>query len=152
MKWEFDDGGRKAAGFKGFTGDCVCRSIAIATGLPYTQIYAGLNEAAMRERPGARRRRGKRSNARTGVYRSTIQRFMAALGWKWTPTMRIGTGCRVHLRPEELPAGRLVISCSKHLTAVVDGVIHDTFDPSREGTRCVYGFWQKPVDGSISTP
>jgi hypothetical protein len=27
--------------------------------------------------------------------------------------------------------------------AVVDGVIHDTSDCSREGTRFVYGYWQK---------
>jgi hypothetical protein len=26
---------------------------------------------------------------------------------------------------------------------VIDGVIHDTFDPSRGGTRCVYGYWIK---------
>ena len=35
------------------------------------------------------------------------------------------------------------MSVSKHITAVVDGVIHDTFDPSRDGTRCVYGYWQE---------
>jgi hypothetical protein len=31
MKFNYNDGGREAAGFKGFTGDCVCRAIAIAT-------------------------------------------------------------------------------------------------------------------------
>jgi hypothetical protein len=56
--------------------------------------------------------------------------------------MQIGSGCTVHLRPKELPAGRLVVSVSKHLTAVIDGVIHDTHDCSRRGTRCVYGYWQ----------
>ncbi len=29
----------------------------------------------------------------------------------------------------------------RHYTAVIDGVINDTHDPSREGTRCVYGYW-----------
>jgi hypothetical protein len=24
----------------------------------------------------------------------------------------------------------------------IDGVIHDTHDPSLRGTRCVYGYWQ----------
>ena len=23
-----------------------------------------------------------------------------------------------------------------------DGVVHDTYDPSRDGTRCVYGYWR----------
>lgn len=58
-----------------------------------------------------------------------------------TPTMAIGSGCKVHLRADELPTGRLVVSVSKHLVAVVDGVVHDTHDPRRGGTRCVYGYW-----------
>jgi hypothetical protein len=68
----------------------------------------------------------------------------------------------------ELPAGRLVVSVSKHYTAVLDGVIHDTHDPQRDASvvrpdrgeplaagerrvpggqvvktarRCVYGYW-----------
>lgn len=27
--------------------------------------------------------------------------------------------------------------------AIADGVIQDTYDCSREGTRCVYGYYQK---------
>lgn len=23
------------------------------------------------------------------------------------------------------------------------GMVHDTFDPSRDGTRCVYGYWKE---------
>ena len=53
----------------------------------------------------------------------------------------IGRGCTVHLRAEELPTGRLVVSLSKHVTAVVNGVIRDTHDPSHGGTRCVYGYF-----------
>jgi len=67
--------------------------------------------------------------------------FMAELGWLWTPTMSIGSGTRVHLRADELPAGRLIARCSKHYVAVIDGVIYDTADPSRGGTRAVYGYW-----------
>ena len=57
--------------------------------------------------------------------------------------MAIGSGCKVHLRADELPSGRLIVSVSKHLTAVIDGVIHDNHDPSRDGTRCVYGYFSK---------
>ena len=138
--FRFHDGGRTAAGYRGKTGDCVVRSIAIATGLPYQQIYDLVNRSSVHERTGTRKR-GK-SNARTGVYKSTIKRVMNSLGWVLTPTMQIGSGCTVHLRPDELPPGRLVVSVSKHLTAVIDGVIHDTHDCSRRGTRCVYGYWQ----------
>ena len=138
--FQFDDGGRTAAGYKGKAGDCVVRAIAIATGHPYQQIYDLVNSAAVYERTG-KRKRGK-SNARTGVYRASIRRVMKSLDWVWTPTMEIGSGCMVHLKAEELPPGRLVVSVSKHLTAVIDGVIHDTHDCSRRGTRCVYGYWQ----------
>ncbi len=143
LQFQFDDGGRKAAGYKGRTGDCVVRSIAIATGLPYRQIYDQVNELAKRERTGSRKR-GK-SNARTGVYKGTTHKLLESLGWSWTPTMEIGSGCKVHLRADELPSGRLIVSVSGHLTAVIDGVIHDTHDPSRRGTRCVYGYWQRIV-------
>ena len=112
------------------------RSVAIATGLPYRQIYDALNLAAQRERP-----RGRRGSARNGVAKQTVRRFLAELGWAWTPTTSIGSGTQVHLRAEELPSGRLIVSVSKHMVAVIDGVIHDTHDPSRDGTRCVYGYW-----------
>lgn len=141
MEFQFNDGGRKEAGYLGYTGDCVCRAIAIATGLPYQTVYDGINQTATIERT-SKRRRGK-SHARTGVYKGTTHRYMVGLGWKWTPTMFIGSGCKVHLRAEELPKGRLVVSLSKHLAAVIDGVLHDLSDCSRDGTRCVYGYWKK---------
>jgi hypothetical protein len=56
--------------------------------------------------------------------------------------MGIGTGCSVHLRANELPPGRLIVSVSKHLVGVIDGVIHDTHDCSRAGDRCVYGYFR----------
>jgi len=141
MKVQFNDGGRVAAGYKGGAGDCVVRSVAIATELPYQQVYDLVNKLSARERTG-KRKRGT-SNARTGVHKSTIKWLMESLGWQWTPTMQIGSGCTVHLRADELPSGRLVVSVSKHLTAVINGVIHDTHDCSRGETRCVYGYWQQ---------
>jgi hypothetical protein len=137
----FDDGGRARAGFKGRSGDCVCRSIAIATGRPYLEIYEALNEIARSERTGKRKK--GRSSARDGVYKPTLRRFMASMGWVWTPTMQIGQGCKVHLRRNELPRGRLIVNVSRHTTAVIDHVVHDTHDPTRGGTRCVYGFYRR---------
>lgn len=138
MGWTYNDGGRESAGYKGAAGDCTCRSIAIVTGMSYADVYAGLNEAAKSER-----RKSGRSSARNGMRMPTIRKYLESIGMKWTPTMGIGTGCTVHLRADELPAGRLIVSVSKHITAVIDGVIHDTHDPSRNGSRCVYGYWSK---------
>lgn len=145
LPWIEDDGGRAAAGYKGTAGDCVVRAIAIATAMPYQQVYDLVNEHSSVERITRRRKRKGRSSARTGVYKPTCRRVMQALGWTWTPTMHIGSGCTVHLRADELPMGRLIVAVSKHWTAVIDGVIHDTHDPSRDGTRCVYGYWKRSL-------
>jgi len=59
--------------------------------------------------------------------------------------MKIGSGCKVHLSSNELPDGRLIVKVSKHITAVIDGVLNDTYDCSRNGTRCVYGYFKKNV-------
>lgn len=138
QQFTYDDGGRAAAGFKGDTGDCVCRSIAIATGLPYKTVYDALNaqKASMRQT-----RRVRKSSARTGVNRRVYDRYLASLGWRFVPTMGIGSGCKVHLRADELPKGRIICRVSRHMVAVIDGVIHDTGNPSRDGTRCVYGYY-----------
>lgn len=170
MKHIHNDGGRAAAGFKGSAGDCVVRAIAIAAELPYAEVYAALSDGMATQRQTKHSKASNRS-ARAGinVRRKWFRDYMASIGWTWTPTMGIGTGCRVHLHDGELPMGRLVVAVSKHYTTVIDGVIHDTSDPQREvhsirqpssgpikpgewqnqngicsiQRRCVYGFWSK---------
>ncbi len=142
MEFVFHDGGRAAAGYQGKTGDCVARSIAIATERTYKEVYDALNRFAQAERITKRKRR--RSSSRTGVYRLTYQAYLESLGWRWTSTMSIGSGCKIHLRPSELPRGPLIVKVSRHLTAVIDGVLYDTHDCSRGGTRCVYGYFSRP--------
>lgn len=143
MPWRWDDGGRSDF-FKGKdVGDCVVRSIAIASGRSYEEIYHECNElAAERERPRRSGRKGSSARDGVNVTRAWFKRWMLELGFVWTPTMGIGTGCRVHLARGELPEGRLVVNVSKHITAVVDGVVRDLYDPGRDGTRCVYGYWK----------
>lgn len=141
MQTVITDGGRKLAGYKGNASDCVVRAIAIATQKPYQDVYNAINTVAKSERKG-KRKRGK-SSSHGGVYRFTYQRYLESIGWKWTPTMHVGSGCTVHLKPDELPMGRIVVSLSKHLAAVIDRVLHDTSSCSRNGTRCVYGYWKE---------
>lgn len=142
MEWVYDDGGRSRYFKAEHVGDCVCRAIAIATGKDYKEVYDDINRLAKKERTG-KRKRGV-SSARNGVYKGTIKKLMAEYGWTWHPTMQIGSGCTTHLRASELPKGRLLVSVSRHETAVIDGVLHDTYDCSRGGTRCVYGYWTAP--------
>lgn len=141
MDFVYDDGGRAAAGFStaNDAGDCVCRAIAIAAELPYIQVYTELSALAKQVT-------GKAS-ARDGLPRPVFDAYLASLGWEWHPTMKIGSGCTVHLRADELPKGRIICRVSKHMVAVIDGVIHDNGDPSRGGERCVYGYFTKREEG-----
>jgi hypothetical protein len=148
--WAYDDGGREDAGFKGKAGDCVSRAIAIATGRPYREVYDRLGQligewSKGRSRAAKRwRAKAKGATERNGTPKPVIRQYLLELGWEWVPTMGIGTGTTVHLRADELPAGRIITSVSGHMCAVIDGVVHDTHDPTRQGTRCVYGWWQPP--------
>src|SRR5712671_4429815 len=128
MKVIRDDGGRAAAGFQGYTGDCVTRAVAIASGKPYAEVYKALSQGAGDER------KSRGASARNGIRtrRKWFKDYMLSLGFIWTPTMHIGSGCKVHLHDGELPMGRLVVAVSKHYTAVIDGVIHDLYDPQRD--------------------
>lgn len=158
MPFVFDDGGRAAAGYRGPAGDCVVRAVAIAAEQPYQAVYAALSAGSRTQRKTKRSK--AKASARDGIYtrRKWFRDYMAALGWKWTPTMQIGSGCTVHLAPGELPPGRLIVSVSRHYVAVIDGAIHDTHDPRRfafdgltdeekdagvGANRCVYGYWSR---------
>jgi len=136
VKWKYNDGGRVQAGYKGEAGDCLTRALAIAGDLSYQEAYDLINESPKCER----------------------QTIMDRLGFKWTPTMFVGQGGKVHLKASELPKGKIICmvvssvskvqfplaipNVSKYFVAVVDGVIQDTFDCSRNETRCVYGYWR----------
>lgn len=144
--FSFNDGGRAEAGFKGGAGDCVVRAIAIAAQLPYLQVYEDLrlaNEAYADTRNDklARRLNAKGVSPRNGNHRNVFHDYILNHGFQWVPTMRVGAGCQVHLRPDELPIGTLIVKVSKHLSAIIDGVIQDTHNPSRGGNRCVYGYY-----------
>lgn len=135
MKWVYDDGGRSKY-YKGHTGDCVTRAIAIATGQDYKVIYDLVNSYSKNDESD--------SSARTGVKPDLVYKIMSDLGWQWVPTMYFGKGCKVHLKEEEIPKNQtLILRLSKHLTCIVNGIIHDTYDPSRDGKRCVYGYFIK---------
>lgn len=143
-----NDGGRSDSGFKGGAGDCVVRSIAIASSLPYLQVYVDLREANARyaqERDNklSRLLQNRGSSPRNGNHRNVFHDYILGLGFEWVPTMKVGSGCQVHLRPDELPSGTLIVKVSRHLTTVVNGMIQDTHDPSRAGNRCVYGYYRK---------
>jgi hypothetical protein len=117
------------------------RAISIATGTCYKEVYEKINELGKKEKIGKRKK--KKSNARTGVYAETIEKYMDLVGWKWVPCMKIGSGCTMHLKFTEVPDGKIIVRLTKHFAAVIDKVLNDTYDCSRNGTRCIYGYWIK---------
>jgi hypothetical protein len=167
--FEFNDGGRSKY-FNGKGGDCVTRAIAIVTGKDYKEVYDHLAEGNASQRKG--KREGSNAGKRTALRgintkRKWFQDLMKSWGFEWTPTMKIGEGCKTHLCSSELPKGKLVVAVSKHYTTMIDGVINDTYNPSRiysspysgeeiktnqfvteqnnmihTETRCVYGYWK----------
>lgn len=142
LEFNYNSGGREKYFTKERVGDCVCRAIAIANDMDYLEVYNMINDYAKSEH--ITKRKKKKSNARNGVYKGTEKRILTELGWKWKPTMEIGKGCQCHLRANEIPMDKTIIcQVSKHLTVVKNGVINDTYNCSREGTRCVYGIWYK---------
>lgn len=154
MEFVYNDGGRSKY-FKGQNaGDCVVRAIAIATGKDYKEIYdkiANMNKAyanSKRNRVAKNLRKG--ASPRNGVHKVIYRSYLESIGWKFVPTMKIGSGCKVHLRSDELPKGTLIVSVSNHITCVKDGVLHDTYDCTRKEKRCVYGYFIK--DDSLFTP
>src|ERR1700677_2001648 len=171
MKFIYDDGGRSAAGFKGTPGDCVTRAVAIASGLPYLEVYKVMADGMGTQRDtGKFAKRGRTARRGVSVQRKWFKDYMRSVGFEWVPTMMIGQGCTTHLTDGELPTGRLVVNVSKLCTCVIDGVVRDTWDPQREiaefrqflgwqmaplakgeqrnqngiftiRRRCVYGYW-----------
>ena len=160
LKFHYSDGGREAAGFKGKTSDCVVRAIAIATNIPYQTVYDSLTVMQKNAFYGSRKRKWKLArdkasknyiptskyySARNGICKDISREYLTKLGWVWKPTMFIGSGCKVHLAKDEIPMDRVIIAqLSKHKVCVSYGVIMDTYDCSRDATRCVYGYFYKP--------
>lgn len=131
--FNYNDGGRSKY-FKAVNvNDCVTRAIAIATNKDYKEVYDIVNKEARKHRNGG--------NARNGINSKVVRNIISIFGGIWHSTMDIGIGCVVHLRADELPSGRIICRCSGHDVAVIDGVLNDTYDCSRGGRRCVYGYW-----------
>ena len=156
IPYRYSDGGRSGYFRASEVGDCVPRALAIATGQDYKVVYTALQKhqkafSAGRSR-AAVRARGK--SVRNGTAKGASDPYLEGLGWIWVSLLRPGQSWRVHVRADELPTeGRYVLVLSRHLTALVDGVIHDIYDPSRDGTRMVYGVWCRPEDlGKLWVP
>lgn len=150
VDFKYNDGGRSNY-FKGErAGDCVIRAISIATGKDYKEVYDEMWErnreyaSKSRQNKVTKALNKKGFSPRDGNYKDVYEPYILELGFKWVSCMGIGTGMQVHVNRDELPQdATLILRLSKHLSCYKDGMLQDTYDCSREGTRGVYGYWIK---------
>lgn len=132
MEFIWNDGGRAACGFVGLTGDCVARSIAIGTSAVYRDVYAKLTDAALK-------------SPRTGVPVRIADEYLQALGWQKH------TAENLAFVPTSLPKGIVIAHVGRpnqsknHLCAVVDHVIHDTWNASDDEHYLLLSYWTPPA-------
>lgn len=138
MKWIYNDGGRAKTGYTGFTSDCATRAISIVTGKPYISVYEKINEFA---KLGSNWR-VRNSTAMTGVYVETIKDVLkyTSQSWVYVPVKVRATDTLL----DTLPKNGVILVLNSHVCAMIDGVIHDTFNPFAHGNRKIlWGFYTR---------
>ena len=120
MRLNYNDGGRRAAGYNSPGKDCTVRAVAITTGRGYATVYNEIKALAP-------------SLDETGVniYDDTFNAYLSSLGFAWIPS--IGDTLL-----SDLPKGRIIAAVPQHVTALIEGVIHDEINTEGEPVR---GYW-----------
>jgi len=126
--YQYTDGGREAAGFKGKS-DCGVRAVAVATGMPYKDARRLLREVSNKGKLGSR------AIAR-GIWKEDMTEALRTLGWVWVSAPKF-EGRKA--RYTDIP-GTAILRMARHYAAVVEGVLMDSWDSSE---KMVYGYWKK---------
>lgn len=149
-KWVVDDGGREAEGLppvlEDSRGDCVVRAIAIATGLGYRNVKDLVNGIGRASpawydspyRRGTQLHREADDGVSIEVCRRVLENEL-----RWTRHYPDWPSRRFVLR--RFPMGRVVVSCRRHLAAVVDGRLHDTWDSTKGQRALILSYWTPPA-------
>ena len=135
MEFIWSDGGRAACGYVGLTGDCVTRSIAIATGLAYRDVYQGLSKASDK-------------TARHGITSDVYADLSSQ------PRLEEYLPLTV-LRRRHLPRGVVIVAFqadgrnrTAHLACVIDHTVYDTWNPMEDPAYRIVGYW---INESVSS-
>lgn len=131
LSFNKNDGGRSAAGYKGDTGDCVTRAIAIATGNDYETTRQDLMKVTDGFRGKSRTKVAKsikNNSVRNGVLKEIYRPYLEAIGWKRVALQKFGDPKRYYMTTDDLPMGTVIVEMRKHLVTVIDHVVQDTWD------------------------
>ena len=128
MDFIWNDGGRAACGFVGLTGDCVARSIAIATGSVYRDVYDTLGKACEK-------------SPRHGVRTEVAANYLSERNWQYSE------GLDREFEVADLPKKIVIVHLAKsnnrsqHFCTIIDHVVHDTWNPENDDNYLVKGYW-----------
>ena len=138
MEFLWNDGGRAASGYVGLTGDCVARSIAIATGAAYRDVYQQLGDSANK-------------TPRNGVCLDVAADYLRDAGWQRESQVQ------TPFQKSFLPKGVVIVHLqardrrASHLCTVIDHVVHDTWNPADDEDYLVIDRWTTSEKRSSST-
>lgn len=124
IRFERDDGGRAAAGYRGDAGDCAVRAFCILTGADYHAAYKEFAYANSVMRDERDSQRGVRS-ARNGVVKRAYEAVFRRHG---IVKVKQGRGVKPTYTEAHERYGNCIVSTRGHLAAIVDGALRDTFD------------------------
>lgn len=132
-------------------GDCVTRAIAIATNTPYAEVYEDIKYLCETEKPVFDR---KMSDPNNGVY---PELYMPYIEQYFNVTAKAYDEEHLdkphrHVSSEDFGTGTFIVQIHRHLLAIIDGVIHDSWDSNNKGWRtkrnqhdgqnCVIRWWK----------
>ena len=133
IDYRYDDGGRAAAGYRGKTGDCVVRAIAICAREVYRAVYVTMaghmkrNGYAASGNAYATRERNRKAPRRRGqlTAKRVQDQVLGAYGFR---KISLPAGERPTFTEAYHRFGDCVVGTTKHVAAIVDGALRDTFD------------------------
>lgn len=121
-------------------GDCVTRSIVMATGLDYEWVWESLTELKTKKKGQTVNK--KRGTASTGVPHYISRNYLKSLGWKY-----IDCKDGEKFVKDNLP-DVCIADLPGHYVFVKNGVVYDTYDSRGKRKRKLEGYYV-PEEGAV---
>lgn len=128
ISYEKDDGGRKDAGFKGTTGDCLTRAIAIITKKSYKEVYDSVCDEMKKHGYVASGNARQQKHIKGKRHPKRIQEdVLEKHGFKKIRKSR-GMSNLTYTEAVKNYGENLIVTTTKHFASIENGVLKDLFD------------------------
>ena len=128
IDYTYNDGGRGKAGYKGTTGDCGVRAVAILTGLDYQTVYksaAAFFKSHGYAATGNAYKMGKKTKRGQKKPHVVQDLWYESMGFE---KVKLPKGKKPTYTEAHELYGDCMVTTRKHICALKDGALHDTFD------------------------